>query len=660
MDFGFFNQLLIIFTVSVVAIAFFHRLHIPDTLAYLMVGLALGPTATGIIDGTFDITLLAEIGVVFLLFSLGLEFSLANVLAMRRIVFGLGGLQVLISTLLIAFCGLILGFSPVGTLVMAAGLSLSSTAIVSKELTRRNELRSRHGQLTIGTLIFQDIAAVLFLILIPALAGIGETSLSTSLMISMAKGIGFVAFMVLVGRWLLPRMFHEIARTKSEELFVLSAIVVCLVAAWLTHLLDLSMALGGFVAGMMLGESHYRHQIETDIRPFRDILLGLFFVSVGLMLDLDLFIANWHMILLAGTGLILFKACLIALLAHFIQRGQKTAIKTGISLAQSGEFCFALVALANQHELLLSSTSSFILSVTIFSMAATPLLIRFSGPLADLFVHGNRQNREPRKETDVISQQVEDIHQHILILGYGRVGQAISHFLQEDQLPFIAIDDDPIHVQEANRAGEPVFYGDCRRTDLLVAAGLNRARMVVICIDSSRAAMETLKGIRQVNSYVPVLVRTRDDSHMDTLKQEGATQVVPEVLESSLLIVSHVLTMLGHPEHSIAQRIQSVRREHYDILHGFFFGQSEVLHTAEGDPCKLRHGVTLEEKAWAVGKALGDINLQAGGVEVKRITREGSNIDPTDGLVLNSGDVLLLKGTSKQIEHGEALLLRGK
>ena len=253
MDFGFFNQLLIIFSVSVFAIALFHRLHIPDTLAYLMVGLVLGPTATGIIDISFDITLLAEIGVVFLLFSLGLEFSLANVLAMRRIVFGLGGLQVMICTLLIGFCGLLLGFSPAGTLVMAAGLSLSSTAIVSKELTRRNELRSRHGQLTIGTLIFQDIAAVLFLILIPALAGIGGTSLTESLLLSLGKGIGFVAFMVLVGRYVLPRMFHEIARTKSEELFVLSAIVVCLMAAWLTHLLDLSMALGGFVAGMMLG-----------------------------------------------------------------------------------------------------------------------------------------------------------------------------------------------------------------------------------------------------------------------------------------------------------------------------------------------------------------------------------------------------------------------
>ncbi|CAM3643644.1 monovalent cation:proton antiporter family protein [Parendozoicomonas haliclonae] len=658
MDFGFFNQLLIIFSVSVFAIALFHRLRIPDTLAYLMVGIALGPTATGIIDTSFDITLLAEIGVVFLLFSLGLEFSLANVLAMRRIVFGLGGLQVMICTLLIGFCGLMLGFSPVGTLVMAAGLSLSSTAIVSKELTRRNELRSNHGQLAIGTLIFQDIAAVFFLILIPAMAGIGENSLAVSLLLSLGKGLGFVAFMVLFGRWVLPRMFHEIASTKSEELFVLSAIVVCLVAAWLTHLLDLSMALGGFVAGMMLGESHYRHQIETDIRPFRDILLGLFFVSVGLMLNLDLFLENWSMILLASLGLILFKATMIAMLAWFIQNNKKHAIRTGICLAQSGEFCFALVALAGQYGLLEMSTSSMILSITIVSMAATPLLIRYSGPLASRITQ-QKQSKEPKKAVDVISEQTCDVDRHILILGYGRVGQVISRFLREDNLPYVAIDDDPIHVREASRAGEPVFFGDCRRTELLQAAGLERARMVVICIDSSRAAQAALEGIRSINKTIPILVRTRDDNKMELLKQGGATEVVPEVLESSLVIVSHVLTMLGQPEFSIRQRIQSVRRERYDILHGFFFGQSETLRTQEGEDCELLQGITLADKAWAVGKTVAELPLDEAGIHLKRITRDGEELDIDEQLRLTVGDALLIKGTQKQIEQGEILLLRG-
>ncbi len=658
MDFNFFNQLLIIFSVSVFAIALFHRLRIPDTLAYLMVGIVLGPTATGIIDTNFDITLLAEMGVVFLLFSLGLEFSLANVFAMRRIVFGLGGLQVMICTVLIGFCGVALGFSPVGTLVMAAGLSLSSTAIVSKELTRRNELRTGHGQLTIGTLIFQDIAAVFFLILIPAMAGVGNHSLMMSLLISLGKGLGFVVFMLLLGHWVLPRMFHEIARTKSEELFVLSAIVVCLVAAWMTHLLELSMALGGFVGGMMLGESHYRHQIETDIRPFRDILLGLFFVSVGLMLDLDLFIQKWPMILIATAGLILFKATMITMVASFIQRNQEHAIRTGFCLAQSGEFCFALVALAGQYDLLETEISSMILSITIMSMAVTPLLIRYSGTIAHKIM-GEKQTIEPRKAIDAISQQTSDVNKHILILGYGRVGQIISRFLREDNLPYIAIDDDPIHVREATRAGEPVFFGDCRRTELLHAAGLKRARMVVICIDSVQAAQDTLNGIRSANKTIPVLVRTRDDSRMEELKRNGATEVVPEVLESSLLIVSHVLTMLGQPQPSIAARIQSVRRERYDILHGFFFGQTEPLRTDEGDDCELLHGVTLGGSAWAVGKTVSELDLKKTGSHLKRVDRASESLEITSELMLAAGDVLLLKGTQQQVEQGESLLLRG-
>ena len=365
------------------------------------------------------------------------------------------------------------------------------------------------------------------------------------------------------------------------------------------------------------------------------------------------------MILLAATGLILFKASMITILAWFVNRGKKTAIRTGISLAQSGEFCFALVALANQYSLVQPGTSSFILSVTIVSMAATPLLIRFSGPLADFFA-GQKINKEPRNETDVISQQTEDVDQHILILGYGRVGQAISHFLREDNMPFIAIDDDPIHVREANRAGEPVFFGDCRRTELLHAAGLNRARMVVICIDSSQAAQDTLKGIRSVNSTVSVLVRTRDDNKMKELKADGATQVVPEVLESSLVIVSHVLTMLGQPEHSIAQRIQSVRREHYDILHGFFFGQSETLRTVEGEPCELLHGVTLPDDAWAVGKTVADLPLEKTGSTLKRVSRDDESLPLTPDLRLYPGDSLLIKGTQKQVEQGENRLLRGK
>ena len=662
MDFSFFNQLLIIFCFSVAVIGFFHRLRLPDTLAYLVVGLVLGPTATGVIDSSFDISLLAEIGVVFLLFSLGLEFSMAHMFAMRRIVFGLGGLQVLISTGIIAAFGFLMHFSMQSTFVMAAGLALSSTAIVSKELSRRNEIKSSHGQLAIGTLIFQDLAAVVFLIIVSALGQTDDQSLVSSLLIAMVKGGAFVVVTLYAGRRLMPRLFHEIAKTRSEELFVLTVIVVALLAAWLTHLLSLSMALGGFVAGMVLGESHYRHQIKAEIQPFRDILLGLFFVSVGFMVDLQLFMQHWLMITLAAIALIFVKCFLVFQLSYFLVKDARTSFRAGLALAQGGEFCFALVAVAGQNGVLSSQVSAIILSVTILSMVVTPFLIRYSAEIASFFLDRKQKHRAlfQTNSADVLKSEISALKGHILICGYGRVGQAISRFLEKDFVPFVALDDDAVRTKEAVQAKKPVFYGDCRRSDILLAAGLERARMVVICIDRSKDALQALQVIRSITTALPVMVRTRDDSMMDTLLQNGATQVVPEVLESSLLIVGHVLSMLGQPERQIQRRLQIARREHYHLLHNYFFGLNDELHNSEGEPQRFMHGITLSEHAYAVGLSLTDITVRNSGAMVECVTR-GENKTPVSwNDPLQAGDVIMLSGTPEQVEHGESILLSGK
>lgn len=327
MDFTFFNQLMLILALSVGAIALFHRLNLPESLGYLAVGIVVGPTATGLIDHSFDISLLAEIGVVFLLFTLGLEFSLKRIKSMKREVFGLGGGQVLLCGAGIFAVLLVVGTSVKEALIVAAALALSSTAIVSKELTQSNEIRSRQGQMAIGVLLFQDIAAVLFLILVPALAGAGDKSVFTTISMALAKGLLFVLMMMAVGKWVLPRVFNEVARTRSEELFVLTALMIALMAAWLTHVLGLSMALGGFIAGMMMGESNYKHQVEADIRPFRDILLGLFFVSVGLMLDLNILLVFWPAIILGTVGLVIFKLGVITLLARMLKEKKAFRLK---------------------------------------------------------------------------------------------------------------------------------------------------------------------------------------------------------------------------------------------------------------------------------------------------------------------------------------------
>jgi len=658
MDFGFFTQLLVIFSLSIICIAIFHRLRISETLAYLVVGLLLGPTTTGIIDSSFDISLLAEIGVVFLLFSLGLEFSLSNVKSMKKIVFGLGGLQVLISTVLIGFCALLLDFSYAGALVMAGGLSLSSTAIVSKELTRRNELKMTHGQLAIGTLIFQDIAAVFFLIVIPTVGGVGDNGFLYSLSVSLFKGVVFVGVMIFLGHGLMPKVFHEIARGRSEELFVLTAIVVALLAAYFTHLLSLSMALGGFVAGMMLGESHYRHQIQADIRPFRDIFLGLFFVSVGLMIDVQLFLSHWHLILLGSICLILFKSFLISLLSYFVFQDMKVGIKTGLSLAQGGEFCFALVALGTQNNFLLAKTSSVILSVTIVSMAVTPLLIRYSEAIASFIINPRKPNLSTISSADMIRQATEHMEGHIIICGYGRVGQAISRFLDKDDIPFIVIDDDPVHVKAASKSNFRVFYGDCRREDLLKSAGADKAKLVAICINHYKNTLATLRNIRKLNTNLKILVRTRDDSKMDTLKQEGATEVFPEVLESSLLIISHVLNLMGHHPGLVSKRIDTVRREHYNLLHGSFLGCDEILYDKDGTPQTFLHVVTLTKNSRVIGIPVSEIDVIGLRIEIQKLTRNSQNLLIADDPKLMEGDNILISGTNEDIAQAQTTILK--
>ncbi len=653
MDFSFFNQLMMILAMSVATIALFHRLNLPESLGYLTVGIVLGPTASGFIDSSFDITLLAEIGVVFLLFTLGLEFSFKRIKSMKREVFGLGGTQVLLCGAGIFFALMILQSPTKEALIVAAALALSSTAIVSKELTQSNKIRSRQGQLAIGVLLFQDIAAVLFLILVPALAGSEGNSMVTTIGMALTKGLIFVLVMTAVGKWFMPAIFNEVARVRSEELFVLTALMIALMAAWLTHILGLSMALGGFVAGMMLGESNYKHQVEADIRPFRDILLGLFFVSVGLMLDLDILARYWPAVLLGTLSLILFKLGVITMLARLMDEKKPTSFKTALSLSQGGEFCFALIALATQYGQTGGEKASIVLAVTILSMMVAPLLIRNSDRLSNLLY---REQQKARIDDNVVraTQQVEHLNSHTLICGYGRVGQTISRFLSQEKIPFVALDDDPLHVHEAGLAGEPVFYGDCRRLELLESLGVARARQVIVCIDNSASALVIVQTIRSKYPDVPILVRTRDDSLSNELKAAGTTAVIPEVLESSLMIVKHVLIMLGMDRQQVRDKITAAREQHYDILSGFYPGYEDLL--IEQGQNALRHAVTIPAQCDSVGQSIDRLPIEEGAtvVEVKRKEQVLSNEQCGE---IQAGDILILSGSLGALQQSEKNLI---
>ncbi|WP_447793261.1 cation:proton antiporter [Pseudomonas farris] len=566
-----FANLLIIFTSSLVVIALFQRLRLPPVLGYLCVGLMIGPTAFNWVNESEELPDLAELGVVFLLFSLGLEFSLSKMLALRQVVFGLGSLQVLGSGIVLGGLLMLFGMPTIPALLLGTGLALSSTAIVSKELSSLGELFSRHGQNAIAVLLFQDVVAVLLLTLVPVFAGSSDQAWYWALPLTLGKTIVLFVGLLLVSRWFLPRLFHEVAASRSAELFVLLTLVIVLLTAWLTHLLGLSPALGAFLAGMLLGESHYRHQIEADIRPFRDILLGVFFVSIGMLIDLRLLASHGLLILGLTLGLLLIKGTVVALLVKWRGSDVETAWRSGLALAQGGEFCFALMTQMQQNKLMPADFGGLLLAATFCSMLVTPLLLRAAPHIA------TRLHHKPNEEAELeeISALNAGLHNHVVICGYGRVGQSIGRVLRNVHQPYIALDTDPVRVQEAAVNESCVHYGDSRRGELLVALGLERARLLVVAVDKTDIALLILKEARRFNPSVSILVRTRDDSQLAELKAAGASEVVPELLESSLMLASHALIMLGIPGQQVRDRVDQVRRDRYRLLHGFYPGADD-------------------------------------------------------------------------------------
>lgn len=654
-----FTDLLIILLASVVITALLRRLHIPPILGYLGVGIALSPGALGLIAETGEIQFLSEFGVVFLLFTLGLEFSLPKMLALRRVVFGLGGLQIALCTAGFFLVASLLGLPGSKAIVIAGALALSSTAIVVKELQRRHELNKHHGQLAFGVLLSQDLAAVGFLILIPALAGAETMPLWQSVASMFVKGTTLLILMLGLGKWALPRLFHEVGRSRGDELFVLTALLVALIAAWLTEFFGLSMALGAFLAGMMLGESHFRHQIEADIRPFRDVLLGLFFVSVGMQADVTAFQAHWGTILLFALGLVVFKTAIITVLTRAFGESESNALRLGLVLAQGGEFGFALFTLAKKHGVLSQAEGSIAFAVIVISMILTPALIRLAGIAATWLHRQERDNLAPQSAREILAAASHDLSGHVLICGFGRVGQTVARFLNMYDHAWLALDNDPMRVQEARTAGGEVYYGDFRRGELLQSAGLERARLLIITFNDHDSAMETITHARAVRPDVPILVRTSDDSNLQLLQAHGATEVVPEILEGSLMLVSHVLVMLGVPMSQVVRAIQHTRRERYQLLHGYFLGENSQLIDEEGKKLKHRHAVPLPDGSYALTRSVSELSLSDTGAQLLAVRREEEEIEPAQEFLFLANDIAILYGETEAIEAAEKRLLSG-
>lgn len=655
---GTLQTILILLTGAVLAVALFRALRLPTMLAYFLIGLLLGPHTFGLLPDSEANRELAEFGVVFLMFSIGLEFSLPQLYAMRRTVFGLGGAQVAATTLMVMAAAIILDIEWPTALVLAGAMAMSSTAIVSKMLVERVELNSRHGRLAVGVLLFQDLAVVPLLIVIPALAAPGEVMAAT-LALSLLKAAVTLSILLVFGKKVVNPWFDMVARQQSRELFVMNVLMVTLVLAFVTSLAGLSYALGAFVAGMLISETRYRYQVEADIAPFRDILLGLFFITVGMMLNVRALAANIGWVLLLLALIVLFKGAIVTQVARIFRHETGVAIRTGIMLAQAGEFSFVILAHGVEHELLGGSMFQVVLAASLLSMVIAPFIIQYNGWFAARLSRSYESNRDRLVgEIESIGSQLSG---HVIICGFGRSGQYLARFLHEEDIPFIALDIDPARVREAATAGENVVYGDAGRRVVLKAAGAERAKALVVSYADQHAAMKVLHVVQENYPQLPVVIRTVDDSNMEKFVDAGAAEVVPEVLEGSLMLASHALVMMGVPLSRVVKRIRHFREERYQMFRGFFHGLSDYdLDARDEDQQRLR-SVSLPAAAYACGMQLADLEMAKLNVEVKSIRRPNSKgLSPTSQEVLAEGDTVVLQGTPDNLARAEELLLTGK
>jgi CPA2 family monovalent cation:H+ antiporter-2 len=649
-------EILAILTCAVFVVWLFRRLNLPAILAYLVAGVIVGQHGLNIVNEQIDYDHFAELGIVFLLFTLGLEFSLPRLMAMRHLVVSVGSLQVGISLLIFMVAGLFFGLSFPAAFVVGSILALSSTAIVIRQLSESGAMKRKSGQLSVAILLFQDVAVVPLLIIIPMLALGSETSMIWALLLAMVKGVVVVALLLLIGKWLLPKVFNIIAQVRTDELFVLTTLLVTLLAAAFTQWFGLSMALGAFLAGMMLSESEYKHQLEADIRPYRDILLGLFFITVGMKLDVNLLVSSPFSLLGLMISFMTIKVVVIKILAVKAGESGKDGWASGLMLAQMGEFGFVLIALASQSKVLPLDVASMLLGAGVISMAITPYLMNHARSWALFF------SQEKTPESLDLSELPENtsLENHVIICGFGRIGQTVSRFLKQDKIDFVAIDVDPLRTQKAREAGEKVLFGSSRQTEVLNAAHLSKAKLVVIAFGNDKQSIEVIQKVRTMNVDVPILVRTRNDDQLNALQEAGANEVVPESLEGSLMLVSQVLSLSGVPFSRIMRRVQTERKNHYNHLHGFFQGEQTDMSPQAIDRIEFAHGILINNNSYASGKTLASLELEQRRVHIVALHRDGVETEsPALDTKLQSQDTLVVRGKPRRVERVERYMQEG-
>ena len=650
-----FDDVLILLALSIVGVLLFRRVNIPGVLGYLLVGMFAGEHVFGWLHHSGALEQIAEIGVVFLLFTIGLEVSIPRLIAMRNIVFRIGVVQVVVSTLSTIAVGLYFGLTWQASFAVGGALAMSSTAIVTKLLTQQYELRLPHGDISLGVLLLQDLAVVPFLVLIPIFADPAGGSLLLPIGLALAKGAFAFALIYYGGQYLVRPAVRFVSATHSRELFTMSVLLVALLAAWLTSKLGLSLAMGAFLAGMMLAETEFQHHVENEIRPFRDVLLGLFFIIVGAEFDWRIFVDESFEVIVMTVGLVAGKGIAVVLITRLAGFGRGVAIRAGILLGQGSEFGFALLAVAITSGLTSLELSQPIIAAIILSMVISPMLIRHNEAIARRFAPEYAASLD---EADMsIGEAYRDFSGHVVLCGFGRTGQTLAHFLERRGIPFVALELSGEIVTEAREAGEPVYLGDAAKVETLRLTGVANAMALVVTFADPKPAEHIAHMANEIAPDVPTIVRARNDLHLEQLLEAGADEVIPDTVESSMMLARHTLSAVGESRGSILELLEEARRDNYATIRAYFHKPD----SGAGSSGKLYlRSVEIQDNYYAQGRSIGSLDCLRK-VRLVDLRRGQSSIEePASNTELRSGDVLVIEGGPDEIQAAEIEIMAGR
>lgn len=636
-----------------VPIAFlFHRLRLPTIVGFMITGVIIGPYGLGLISDVHAIELLADLGVALLLFTIGLEFSLHRILEMKRLVLFGGSLQVVLTILFVTVIAYVLGRPVTQAIFFGFLIALSSTAIVLKTYIDRAEIDAPHGRAGVGILLFQDLSIVPMMLMIPVLGGRNANS-PGQIVITFATAVAAIAVIILATRKVVPFLMQHIVRLRSPEVFIISVVFICLGTSWLTAQFGLSLALGAFLAGMVLSETEYSHQIIADILPFRDVFNSLFFISIGMLLSLSALAANAGVVVAWVVGIIFGKVLIVLIVVRVLGYSFRVSTMTAIGLAQIGEFSFILAKTAVPEGLLTATDYQRFLAASIITMIATPFLIKAAPRIG--YAMQSWLGASSALEPTVASFQPEeeDLKSHVVIVGYGLNGRNLAKVLRRTKVPYLILELNADAVRSARAEGERVIYGDATRREVLHQVGIQAARILVLAISDPVATRHTVWLGRQMNPDVHIIVRTRYMSEITDLRDLGADEVIPEEFETSIEIFSRVLKELGVPRHLIQRQVAAIRAEGYEMLRVPSVPILDLADISTALGSASTDTFIVPEDSPAAGKTIGQLKLRTKtGVSVISIIHDGNaEINPGPETVINAGDVLVLLGTPEKIDR---------